>query len=144
MHPAGGLAYNAAMFARALDCAVEVARAAGELLRREFHREGGPRGGGLHAEIDLEVERLISARLREAFRGWYYVGEELGENGGDEGTPCWAVDPNDGTKNYLKGRRGPSVSLALIQHGAPVLGVVYSYGYPDDEGDSQLQRVSAP
>jgi ADP-ribosylglycohydrolase/fructose-1,6-bisphosphatase/inositol monophosphatase family enzyme len=123
------------MIARALDCAVEAARAAGDLLRREFHRTGGARGSGLHADIDLEVERLISARLREAFPSWCYVGEELGENGGDEGTPCWAVDPNDGTKNYLKGRRGPSVSLALIRDGEPVLGVVYAYGCPDDDGD---------
>ncbi len=129
------MTYNAGMIARALDCAVDVARAAGEVLRREFHRAGGARGSGLHADIDLEVERLISARLREEFPSWYYVGEELGENGGDDNTPCWAVDPNDGTKNYLKGRRGPSVSLALIRDGAPVLGVVYSYGYPDDDGD---------
>jgi ADP-ribosylglycohydrolase len=47
----------------------------------------------------------------------------------------WAVDPNDGTRDYLVGRRGSAVSIGLLRAGRPALGVVYAFGYPDGEGD---------
>jgi ADP-ribosylglycohydrolase len=45
------------------------------------------------------------------------------------------VDPNDGTRDYLLGRRGSAVSIAAVHEGLPVLGVVFVFAYPDDEGD---------
>jgi ADP-ribosylglycohydrolase len=45
------------------------------------------------------------------------------------------VDPNDGTRDYLVGRRGSAVSIGLVAERRPVLGVVYAFGYPDDDGD---------
>ncbi|MDX1978879.1 MAG: inositol monophosphatase family protein, partial [Bryobacteraceae bacterium] len=47
----------------------------------------------------------------------------------------WLVDPNDATGAFLQGLRGPSVSIALLRHGTPVLGVVFAYTAPDDAGD---------
>ena len=47
-------------------------------------------------------------------------------------SPVWLVDPNDGTRDYLKGRRGSAVSIALLVRGLPRLGVVYAFAYPDD------------
>ena len=77
----------------------------GGLLRQEFHRPGGPRGTGGHAEIDSIAEERIQKTLLAAFR-WNYLGEELGHR--DNGDPhfTWLVDPNDGTSAYLKGWRG--------------------------------------
>ena len=43
-------------YADALRAAVDAARQAGTLLSDEFHRPGGPRGHGEHAEIDEEAE----------------------------------------------------------------------------------------
>lgn len=37
----------------------------------------------------------------------------------------WLVDPLDGTKELLKGSGEFTVNIALIEHGAPVLGVVH-------------------
>ena len=118
----------------ALDLAIEVALAAGERLREELFRPGGPRGSGDKADIDLEVETDIRRQLLEAFPEWSYQGEETGraENGGPA---RWIVDPNDGTSCYLKGMRGSSVSIALLWEGEPVLGVVYAPLYPDNAGD---------
>jgi fructose-1,6-bisphosphatase/inositol monophosphatase family enzyme len=48
---------------------------------------------------------------------------------------CWVVDPHDGTGAFLDGRRGSSVSIALLRDRVPVLGVVYAYAYPGNEGD---------
>ena len=118
----------------ALALAEAAARAAGDLLRDDFHRPGGPRGGGEKAEADTEAERLIRGRLLAGFPGWGYIGEETGRQAGTPGAPVWLVDPNDGTRDYLVGRRGSAVSIGLVTGGRPVLGVVFAFGYPDDRG----------
>ncbi|AUX22714.1 crystallin [Sorangium cellulosum] len=117
-----------------LAVAVEAARRAGSLLRAEFHRPGGPRGDGAHADIDVEVERL----LREALTGatpYAFLGEETGPLDGPDPSHRWIVDPNDGTASFLRGYRGAAVSIGLLREGTPVLGVVFAYAYPDDDGD---------
>jgi ADP-ribosylglycohydrolase/fructose-1,6-bisphosphatase/inositol monophosphatase family enzyme len=117
-----------------LSVAIEAAREAGALLRQEFHRPGGPRGAGGHAEIDHLAEELIQKRLLAAFP-WAYRGEEMGQRDSGDDHYLWLVDPNDGTAAYLKGWRGSAVSIAVLRDGVPVLGVVYAFGYPDDDGD---------
>ncbi len=120
---------------RALEAALAAAAAAGEILRRDFHRPGGARGSGDKAEADLDAEERIRALLTAAFPTWSYRGEETGTAHGDAEAPVWLVDPNDGTRDYLAGRRGSAVSIALAQAGRPVLGVVFAFAYPDDGGD---------
>lgn len=120
-------------YAQALDVAVAAAREAGQLLREEFHRPGGPRGSGGHAEIDQQAEEAIQKKLLAAFP-WSYLGEETGQIS-NQGPHLWLVDPNDGTSAYLKGWRGSAVSIAALRDGVPVLGVVFAFGYPDDDGD---------
>ncbi|HSB60280.1 MAG TPA: inositol monophosphatase, partial [Vicinamibacteria bacterium] len=121
--------------APALEAATKAAREAGDRLRADFHRPGGPRGIVDKAEADVEAEDLIRGRLRDAFPDWSYLGEETGRARGKPGAPVWLVDPNDGTRDYLKGRRGSAVSIGLLHEGRPVLGVVFAFGYPDDAGD---------
>jgi len=118
----------------ALEAAISAAREAGDLLRADFHRPGGPRGHGDKAEADHEAEDLVRGRLRDGFPDWAYLGEETGRAPGRPGAPVWLVDPNDGTRDYLKGRRGSAVSIGLVREGRPVLGVVFAFGHPDDRG----------
>lgn len=40
-------------------------------------------------------------------------------------TRCWIVDPLDGTKEFIKRNGEFTVNIALIEHGQPILGVVY-------------------
>src|SRR5688572_6826730 len=115
---------------RALELARAVAREAGDVLRRDFHRSGGARGADDKADADLEAERAIRERLERAFPTWGYLGEETGERRGAPGQPVWSVDPNDGTRDYLIGRRGSAVSIGLVHEGRAVLGVVYAFAYP--------------
>ena len=121
--------------ARALDVAIDAARAAGALLLADFHRPDGPRGHGDKAEADVEAENLIRARLLGAFPGWRFLGEETGRESGDAESPLWLVDPNDGTRDYLLGARGSAVSIGLLLDRRPVLGVVFAFAYPDSAGD---------
>ncbi|MEX2441968.1 MAG: inositol monophosphatase family protein [Alkalispirochaeta sp.] len=132
-----------------IDLAVSIARKAGSLLRQEFNRPGGPRGHAGHAEIDRPTEEFIRRRLLEARPADAFLGEETGavQPDGEMGPVLehsagdfashrrWIVDPNDGTSEFLKGARGPSVSIALVVGDRPVLGVVHAYAAPDDRGD---------
>jgi ADP-ribosylglycohydrolase/fructose-1,6-bisphosphatase/inositol monophosphatase family enzyme len=119
----------------ALEQATAAARTAGELLRADLHRPGGPRGRADKAEADTEAERLVRGSLLGAFPGWGFLGEETGHVCGRAGQPLWLVDPNDGTRDYLKGRRGSAVSIALLVDSLPRVGVVFAFASPDDRGD---------
>jgi ADP-ribosyl-[dinitrogen reductase] hydrolase len=125
---------NGRVLGDALDAAVDAAREAGKLIRDDFHRPGGPRGSGGHAEVDEEAEQVIRKMILAAFPA-AYRGEETGTASGGDGEHTWLVDPNDGTSAYLKGWRGSAVSIALVRRGVLVLGVVYAPTYPDDSGD---------
>ena len=76
---------------------------------------GGPRGQVDKADADTEAEWLIRGWLLGAFLGWGFLGEETGHVPAHPGEPMWLVDPNDGTRDYLKGRRGSAVSIALLR-----------------------------
>jgi ADP-ribosyl-[dinitrogen reductase] hydrolase len=119
----------------ALDCAVAAARGAAAVLRDDFHLPAGARGKVDKADADVEAERLIRRLLLGSFPSWGYLGEETGRAAGSAGAPIWLVDPNDGTRDYLVGRRGSAVSIGLLSERRPVLGVVFAFGYPDDDGD---------
>src|SRR5260370_14827152 len=119
----------------ALEAALAAARAAGDILAEDFHRPGGPRGKDDKADADLEAEHEIRGRLQGAFPEWGYLGEETGRGVGKAGAPVWLVNPNDGTRDYLLGRRGSAVSIGLLAGGQPVLGVVFAFAYPGGEGD---------
>jgi ADP-ribosylglycohydrolase/fructose-1,6-bisphosphatase/inositol monophosphatase family enzyme len=116
-----------------LPLVVELVIEAGRMIRKEFHRRRGPRGAGNKAPIDLEVEIVLKRRLLKLHPcGW--IGEETGEQE-NISQDIWIVDPHDGTRDFLAGRRGSAVSVALVRNGLPVLGVVYAPVAPDDRGD---------
>jgi ADP-ribosyl-[dinitrogen reductase] hydrolase len=60
-----------------------------------------------------------------------FVGEEEGILAAEANGYCWVVDPHDGTRAFLEGRRGSAISVGLLRHGIPVLGVVYAPTSPD-------------
>jgi myo-inositol-1(or 4)-monophosphatase len=76
-------------------------------------------------EIDLAVDQLLRDRLSALLpdAGW------LSEETADDAIRLarrrvWIVDPIDGTRDYIRGRDGWAVSVALIEDGQPVLGVL--------------------
>lgn len=101
-----------------------IVQAAGGRLRAEFHRPGGPRGRGSKAVIDTEIEQFLKAHLLHLHpAGWR--GEETPRTTANT-SDTWVVDPQDGTRAFLKGLRGPAISVALLRDGMPVLGIVYA------------------
>jgi ADP-ribosyl-[dinitrogen reductase] hydrolase len=126
----------------------EAAMAAARRLWEEFHRDGGPRGAGSHADVDDEVEALIAETLARACPGDGMLGEELGMQvlggGGRRGGHLWIVDPNDGTSPFLKGFRGSAVSIGLVEDGQPALGVVQAWDGPGGAGLQVAWRRGGP
>ncbi len=120
---------------RYLKALENLALQAGEMIRQEFYRPRGPRGYRDKADIDTEVEAFLSERLRALLPGSAVLGEELGKSGPEDAEYRWLVDPQDGTSAFLRGFRGSSVSIGLLHHNRPALGVVHAPLYPNDSGD---------
>lgn len=76
-------------------------------------------------DIDLEVDGFLRERLTmlDPEAGWLSE-ETLDVSDRYERRRIWVVDPIDGTRDYLRGRRGWCVSVALVEDRAPILGVL--------------------
>ena len=80
-------------------------------------------------EVDLAVQRLVTQRLAAAYPDHAQIAEEHLPDAPDLPGPadaryCWVLDPIDGTRNFSLGYPCYATSLALLDDGAPVLGVV--------------------
>lgn len=113
-----------------IELAIKAAREAGNVLRegagsaRHIHQESA-RDVKLQADQDSEV--LIRGILADSRLP--VIGEE---QGGDafllEGNSLyWAVDPLDGTYNYLRNIPMTAVSIGLMRGSTPVWGVIYDF-----------------
>ncbi len=110
----------------------------GERLRAEFYGAAGPRGRRGSAPIDREIEERLRGKLQALVR-CAFAGEETGTAGAPDSSQAewlWLVDPHDGTYEFLQGRRGSAISVALLRKNIPVLGVVSSPLAPDRGRDT--------
>lgn len=76
-------------------------------------------------EADIAVNHMLHEALAriDAEAGW--LSEETVDNPARlAARRLWVVDPIDGTKDYLAGRPGWSVSVALVEEGMPIVGVL--------------------
>jgi myo-inositol-1(or 4)-monophosphatase len=107
----------------AAERAVDVAAAA--VIRGRAHVKALIDKGdyGFATVVDVEVERLVRARLREETPWIPFLGEEEGGEG-LMSEAVWLLDPIDGTANYADGSPLCSISLALVRRGRPALGIV--------------------
>lgn len=104
--------------------AVEAGRLAMGRFRGTFDQwEKAP--GNPVSEVDLAVDRFLAAELSrvDPEAGW------LSEETADDAerlmrTRVWVVDPIDGTRDFVRGRPGWAVSIALVEGGRPLLGVL--------------------
>ncbi|HET6308545.1 MAG TPA: inositol monophosphatase family protein, partial [Rhodopila sp.] len=114
-----------------LPAVIALVREAGAWLAAEFARPNGPRFSDTDtAPIDHEIELFLRERLT-ALLPARFVGEEAGVLAAEGNPWCWVVDPHDGTRAFLEGRRGSAISVALLRRGTPLLGVVFAPLSPD-------------
>src|SRR5437763_6864163 len=74
-------------------------------------------------KADGDVEKLLRARIAEAFPGDGVLGEEGGYDKETSGG-LWIIDPIDGTANFAHGDRVWCVSIGFVWNGRPELGLI--------------------
>ena len=100
---------------KALTCAVAAARAAGKIMRDNFHSPKKIDSSTQHdikLELDVRCQNRIETILRRAFPDVAILGEE-GVSGDQSAPYRWVVDPIDGTVNFAYGIPHACVSIAL-------------------------------
>ncbi len=107
-----------------------VAAARAELLPRLDHVARQTKAdGSVVTEADLAMQTSLSNQLQARWPHIRLLGEEMSATEQarlfDDPQPLWCLDPLDGTSNFACGIPYFAVSLALIQQGRVVLGVVY-------------------
>ncbi len=108
--------------------AARAARAAGNIILRYMNRIDGlniveKQQLDFVSEVDKLAEAEIIKELRRAYPDHAILAEESGATG--KGPLQWVIDPLDGTHNYLRGIPHFCVSIALLDKGVPVHGVVF-------------------
>jgi myo-inositol-1(or 4)-monophosphatase len=112
-----------------LDFAVELARAAGDILRHYMSREKQVELKGranLVTVADKESEALIIKHIRERYPHHSILAEESGALGSSDGREGkWIIDPLDGTTNFAHQYPFFAVSIGFEQAGQVLCGAVY-------------------
>ena len=103
------------------------------LMHREFGRARSEikHDGTKVTAVDIAISEHIQAAITGRFPADQFFSEVLAPQG--TVTPVtarfsWMLDPIDGTNNYINGISHCAISLALLENGAPVYGVVYDLG----------------
>ena len=107
---------------------VRVTRAAGDLAMQHFHAgvavwDKSP--GNPVSEADLALDAYLKDRLLGARPDYGWLSEETADSA--DRLACrrvWVVDPIDGTRDFIRGRDGWAVSVALVEDGEVVLGAL--------------------
>ncbi len=86
--------------------------------------------GSVVTEADLSVQARLQQVLLDLSPQIPLLGEEMTEQEQasiiDDGKATfWCLDPLDGTSNFASGIPFFSISLALIENGQPVIGIIY-------------------
>lgn len=96
-------------------------------LAQDFFDRGGvarwdKSPGNPVSAADLAVDAQLKAELLAARPGYGWLSEETADDAARLATRrVWVVDPIDGTRDFIRGRTGWAVSVALVEDGAPVL-----------------------
>jgi myo-inositol-1(or 4)-monophosphatase len=112
------------------DKVINVALEAGKDVLEGFHKchKYNIKGGctsDLVTEYDRKCELYLKDQLSPKFD--YFYGEETSSlTGGLPNGTGWVVDPIDGTTNFVHGIESFGISVALVQDGQTILGVIYA------------------
>lgn len=76
-------------------------------------------------EVDFAVQKFIRENLERLYPEIQFLGEEKDNGEIDMDGVVWVLDPVDGTTNLIHDYRASVISLALLEHREPVLGIIY-------------------
>jgi len=77
------------------------------------------------SEADLACDAFLKRELGALLPSAGWLSEETADHPERVGKGlCWLVDPIDGTRDFLRGRDGWAVSVALVSNGRPLIGIL--------------------
>ncbi|MEO6152604.1 MAG: 3'(2'),5'-bisphosphate nucleotidase CysQ [Croceibacterium sp.] len=109
----------------------QICREAGHIALRQWpghghaldHWDKAP--GNPVSAADLEVDAFLKRELARLLPAAGWLSEETADQPDRlERGLCWLVDPVDGTRDFIRGRPGWAVSVALISSGRPLIGLL--------------------
>lgn len=114
-----------------LEQLIPVIRAAGDVVMAVYETDFAVRGKDDTSpvtEADERAEALIVPALEALLPGVPVVAEEAVAAGRipTVAERFWLVDPLDGTKEFINRNGEFTVNIALVEHGVPVLGLVFA------------------
>lgn len=77
------------------------------------------------SEVDGRVEVMIRKHLSSHFPGHAIIGEEMAIERGEDTDFVWAVDPIDGTSNFINGFPLFASSVGVMFRGVPIVGALW-------------------
>lgn len=77
------------------------------------------------SEVDSRVEAIIRSHLADHFPEHGIIGEEMAVQAGLGSDFVWAVDPIDGTSNFINGFPLFASSVGVLYRGVPVVGALW-------------------
>ena len=93
---------------------------AGHALRSWEKAPGDP-----VSDADLTVDRFLKHELGALLPTAAWLSEETLDDPARLDSDCiWVVDPIDGTRDFVRGRPGWAVSVALVRAGRPLIGML--------------------
>lgn len=110
---------------------VSIVRDASALMKnRNFWIKNKGNTGNDVTAMDVAVQEYLKEHLLAAFPGSVFMGEEeesvWDEKRISETKWLWIVDPIDGTSNFIRNLQSSAISVGLLHHGTPWMGVVYN------------------
>ena len=108
-----------------------IGREAGALALRRWPGHGhaldswAKDGGSPVSQADIEVDGFLMHELGALLPAAGWLSEETADDPARLGKDLiWLVDPIDGTRDFIRGRAGWAVSIALISRGRPLIGLL--------------------
>lgn len=108
-----------------LQFAADLAQEAGKVILKSSKESKEKSQFDIQAQADVNAESFIIKSIRENFPTHSILAEESGAQNA-ESSFKWVIDPLDGTINYAKGLDEYAVSIALVENGEPIIGVIFA------------------
>ena len=109
-----------------LDTALKAAKSAAHLIQHSTKNyvTNYKSETDLVTNTDIDSEKIISDIIRSKFPGHGILAEESGLDNNKTTNYVWVIDPLDGTTNFVHNYPSYGVSIALLEKGSPIVGVI--------------------
>ena len=104
---------------------IEAVRSCKSIMMRAFTVKEKGNSSNLVTSADTAVQEKLKELLGKILPQAGFLGEEAPADA-KLGALYWVVDPIDGTSNFVRDMRLSAFSVALVENGEEVLGVVYN------------------